>query len=934
MTNNKNLSLIKILFYALLTTSLISILFVALFSIFSDYKVLEKSSEETFVKFIEQEKDGLKSTADKLENIVNSSYKNLIRFLSDSAKYQLDSSSRIAKETFKQSSNVSSAEQISKEFQEKLELKNRIGKYSVYTLDGKAIMSPFDFSNEDIKKLIQDPVGNSNKEYTLNNKSKVISAANIIKELNIIVLYSYDVERIKAEFMQNISNIIQSIKTSKKEYIYLFDKNTQKLLVSNFIQNGNDEKTDFFNHIIDHFEDAIMQIVNNNEHGGFLQQIYTPRNSNENSTALLYMRDFNNFDLIIGAGIFTDDLNAKVKAQQEKLHNAFINKNLIYLVYLVFVLVIIFVITSIARINFENSFNRFIQYFAKAHNKNEMIPLEKLNFSEFKILAENMNQTIALKNEREKEKEKNLNFLNQYKNAVDLSSILSKTDKYGNITYVNDAFCNLSGFSKEEIIGKTHSVVRHPDVCSQLYEEVWSTIKKHESWHGIFKNLSKLKDEYYIKTTIIPILNANGEISEYIGIGNDVTDLINQSKQIQANLQDGLTKLPSRSALVEDINKNLSTAIIATFDISKFKHINEYYGFSIADELLIEISNIVEKLITNKNLKLYKLDSDKFALFGSKQDWNSRELAKFCLEISSYFAQKPIYIKDNKFNIDFSFGVSDEADFFITSEMAKDYAKASKSKVVVFSDKKDILLKNVNMTQALKKAIDEDRITIFKQPIIDNKTKKIAKYECLVRMIDEEGRIVPPSMFLDIAKSSNLYQKLTKIIIEKTFKYFSKNEDNFSLNLAIEDILSRDLINFLKERLARYPNIAHRLTLEVVEDEGIENFDEIVNFIKDIKKNGVGIAIDDFGSGYSNFEYLVKLNADTVKIDGSLIKNIDKNKEMLEVVKLIVEFAKKIGLKTIAEFVSSKEIADIVDGLDIASSQGFYYAQPKPLESE
>ena len=134
--------------------------------------------------------------------------------------------------------------------------------------------------------------------------------------------------------------------------------------------------------------------------------------------------------------------------------------------------------------------------------------------------------------------------------------------------------------------------------------------------------------------------------------------------------------------------------------------------------------------------------------------------------------------------------------------------------------------------------------------------------------------------------------------------------------------------------MARYPNIAHRLTLEVVEDEGIENFDEIVNFIKDIKKNGVSIAIDDFGSGYSNFEYLVKLNADTVKIDGSLIKNIDKNKEMLEVVKLIVEFAKKIGLKTIAEFVSSKEIADIVDGLDIASSQGFYYAQPKPLESE
>ena len=196
-----------------------------------------------------------------------------------------------------------------------------------------------------------------------------------------------------------------------------------------------------------------------------------------------------------------------------------------------------------------------------------------------------------------------------------------------------------------------------------------------------------------------------------------------------------------------------------------------------------------------------------------------------------------------------------------------------------------------------------------------------------MRMIDEEGRIISPFVFLEISKSAKLYPKLTKIMIEKTFKYFSKNNDKFSLNFAIEDILSPEIMGFLKENLMRYKSIAHRLTLEIVEDESIENFDEIMAFIGQMREIGVSIAIDDFGSGYSNF-------ADTIKIDGSLIKNIDKNPELFDMVKLIVEFTTKTNLGTIAEFVASKEIAEIVDSLGIHSSQGFYYDEPKSLESD
>lgn len=166
-------------------------------------------------------------------------------------------------------------------------------------------------------------------------------------------------------------------------------------------------------------------------------------------------------------------------------------------------------------------------------------------------------------------------------------------------------------------------------------------------------------------------------------------------------------------------------------------------------------------------------------------------------------------------------------------------------------------------------------------------------------------------------------------MIRKSFEVFEKNDLDFSINLTREDILSDELKPYLWASVHQY-NVQKRLILEIVESEGIKDIDAISEFLNKAKNCGCRLAIDDFGTGYSNFEYLIKLDATYIKIDGSIIKNIHKEDGAMDVIKAIVTFAKARGMKTVAEFVSSKEIFDSVCALGIDYSQGYYIGEPKP----
>jgi len=198
-------------------------------------------------------------------------------------------------------------------------------------------------------------------------------------------------------------------------------------------------------------------------------------------------------------------------------------------------------------------------------------------------------------------------------------------------------------------------------------------------------------------------------------------------------------------------------------------------------------------------------------------------------------------------------------------------------------------------------------------------------------MIDTNGEIISPFHFLEISKKAKYYHQLTKLMIDKSMEVFEKRNDEFSINLSGGDIENDEVRMHIMKKLRDKPDVAKRMVFELLEDDNFEAFDILKSFVKEVKEYGVKIAVDDFGGGYSNFTRLMDFQPDILKLDGSLIKNIDKDEFSMNIVTTMQSFAKKIGVKTVAEFVSTEEVYKIINELGIDYSQGYYVAPPMSL---
>ena len=231
----------------------------------------------------------------------------------------------------------------------------------------------------------------------------------------------------------------------------------------------------------------------------------------------------------------------------------------------------------------------------------------------------------------------------------------------------------------------------------------------------------------------------------------------------------------------------------------------------------------------------------------------------------------------------------------------------------------------------VKIALENYKIISYFQPIINNKTRVVEKYESLVRLVDENGNILSPHAFLDISKKGNYYNKITHRVLENSFKILKQISTKISINLSSLDIEKEETRNILFELLEEHKEDRHRVIFELLEDESVKDFNVIKNFIKKVKSMGVLIAIDDFGAGYSNFERLLEFSPDILKIDGKLVKNIANDVYSKNIVETIVSFTKKQKIITIAEFVENEQIYNILSELGVDYSQGYYFGKPENI---
>ncbi len=535
--------------------------------------------------------------------------------------------------------------------------------------------------------------------------------------------------------------------------------------------------------------------------------------------------------------------------------------------------------------------------------------------------------------QKDTELHQTLSFLNGYKLALDAGNIVSKSDLSGRITYVNDKFCEVSGFDREELIGNSHNIVRHPESDAKVFEQLWRTIQSKQMWTGILKNRKKDGGYYWIDMGIVPIVDESDEIVEYIAVRHEITQLIEQQEKLEHILNtDALTAFGNRNRLMRDIC-DLPNPSLALINIDNFREINDFYGHDFGDELIIEVARLIDSQIRERHLKrFYRLDGDEYAILGS--NLSSERLMDKVNEVIGTISETTFNINGEAMTVQVTASISFEPDrhnLFSSAELAMNSAKKNQQSLLVYDP--SLLLNaecenNIKWTKKLQNAIRHDRIVPYYQPIVDNVTGEYAKYESLVRLIDEDGKVVSPFFFLEIAKRTKHYSTITQRMLEKSFEQFRESTKSFSVNLTIKDIMDNETQKFIFTLLERY-GICERVVFEIVESEGIENFEQVITFIKNVKECGCRIAIDDFGTGYSNFEYLLKLKADFIKIDGSLIKALDKDNDARILVATIVNFSKQLGMKTIAEFVSDEKTYILVKEMGIDYSQGYYLGEPK-----
>lgn len=405
-----------------------------------------------------------------------------------------------------------------------------------------------------------------------------------------------------------------------------------------------------------------------------------------------------------------------------------------------------------------------------------------------------------------------------------------------------------------------------------------------------------------------------------------------RTKEIEAfNLIDTLTGLPNRKSLVRSLAED-SYVHLGILNANGFQIVNDLYGNSVGDKLIIEMARSLELFIQDTGLKLYKLHADKFA-FLALSDMRQFDFLVLLERIVAQLHEKVYVINDNKMSVLVSVGVASMVEVpLISATVALKEARKRNKRIYLYESHLDLaseLAHNQKVISEIHTAIRDEKIYPYFQPIYDVKEAKIVKYESLMRMEKSDGIVEKPHYFLDIAHQSKLYNKLSIIMLESVIQKAKKHPSkNFSFNLSAVDIeetfIAEQILTILK-----HAKIGKQLTLEILETEGFRSYRTLALFIAEVKSYGVEVAIDDFGSGYSNFAEIVELDVDYLKIDGSLVKKVIFDTHYEHIVTAIIKFAHSVGLKTVAEFVESEELAKKLMEMGVDMLQGYCIGRPQ-----
>lgn len=414
------------------------------------------------------------------------------------------------------------------------------------------------------------------------------------------------------------------------------------------------------------------------------------------------------------------------------------------------------------------------------------------------------------------------------------------------------------------------------------------------------------------------------------------TRLSTLERQIDSDSLTALFNMGKLKSTLQELEEQDQCISLLLLNLDGFGRINNAYGIDAGDKVLVECARMLSQNIPPNGM-LFRLSGDEFAIILTKPSVD-QDVA-LAQQLLGFFCQSYIEINELEIKLTFSIGIAQGTGVqalkraFLALLECRQYGRNRFSVYKKDSQIEQRLENNFYWQSKIRDALVDGRLIPYLQPIINNRNGKIEKFECLIRLI-EDGIVIPPLAFLESAKESGILSSVTRQILSDSFKIFSKNSFDFSLNITEDDLIDDGFVDFIRHKLDVHGIEPSRVYFEILEGISTSQALQSLNMLQRIKALGCKITVDDFGTEHSNFARLLELQVDVIKIDGCFIKNIDSDEKSQKIATAIIDFAHSIGAKVVAEYVHSKEVFHKVIELGVDYSQGYFLGEPKSADSQ
>ncbi|MDF3013597.1 MAG: histidine kinase [Cellvibrio sp.] len=570
------------------------------------------------------------------------------------------------------------------------------------------------------------------------------------------------------------------------------------------------------------------------------------------------------------------------------------------------------------------------------------------------FLVSNAQFAAQVRNLQEREQAYRLLYENHHQLLDDLQSVVMELDADFTICYLNRAWETMMGFTIDECLGKPLERFIAPEDVAQFSlfkNKIRAALRQHKPCPEIELCLSNNRHQkLWAQLKISRSSNARQQQSNLTVCLDNITERRESQEQLKyLAMHDSLTGLYNRhffettlAQLTADSVRNNRRHALVYLDLDHFKVINDTFGHQKGDEVLREMSHLLSKRIRGADI-LCRLGGDEFAIL--LRDIQASEAHEFARSIQQIIGEFSFQMHEQRVNLGSSIGLTlidgstnNAEEHLMRADIALYVAKGRGRNLIHQYDpldsESDELRHSINMSQKVRKAIADDRMTLYFQPIFDVKNNKVSYYEALVRLIETDGRIIGPNNFIPALEAAGEMHLLDRWIIKLAISQLKEHPEliHIAINLSAQAFKDDNLVPIILENLKESGVNPKRITFELTESASLFNLQITQRVIAELHKLGCSFSVDDFGSGFSSFAYLKDLPADYIKLDGSFIQNLHRDKIDQTLVKSMIQVIQALGKKAVAEYVENEAILEILKTMGIDLVQGYHIGHPLPIE--